>query len=448
MSDTYPTPWSDPTSSSFAPYDEQTPAETTDQTARELRGKWLPVLLVSVYFLSLWNPPFLPIPDLRWYMVLGLAIVAFLAQGSRLDMRAASPLWVVYGLSFAGALISLLRALNFDLSLWNTVGFGVNLVTSLLFLPVLATRLARRILLIVLIGTAIIWGLEIQRLARTYGILYYSTFGATESNKNHIGFGLAMAGTAVFYLAAFWKPSFLKSNLLLWIMRLVLCLVGVFLFYNLSLIYARAGLMTAAVGIGSVLVVLWIKSPSRGSGVARVGIAATLIILTIMYLLPQVLTVAPQWERWADRVANQGFNTFSSRAILIRKGWYLISQNPIFGVGIGGTRPAIYSDEIFRIGLIHNLYLGEWAEKGILGLLSYVVWFIVYFNFTRRKFLSVPIADQTWLILVVILFFEMLFKDLGSISFFMLAIFSGIYYEQHLLDQTNSEHPVSPNIGV
>ena len=88
------------------------------------------------------------------------------------------------------------------------------------------------------------------------------------------------------------------------------------------------------------------------------------------------------------------------------------------------------------------------AEKGILGLLSYVVWFIVYFNFTRRKFLSVPIADQTWLILVVILFFEMLFKDLGSISFFMLAIFSGIYYEQHLLDQTKPEHPLSPCLGV
>lgn len=448
MSDSFPTPWSDPTSSSFSPYDERTPVETTDHTGRELRGKWLPVLLVSIYFLSLWNPPFLPIPYLRWYMVLGLGIVAFLAQGSRLDMHAASPLWVVYGLSFAGALISLMRSPNFDLSLWNTVGFGVSLITSLLFLPVLATRLARRILLIVLIGTALIWVIEIQQLAQTYGTLYYSTFGVTGSNKNHIGFCLAMAGTAVFYLTAFWKPSFLKSNLLLWTMRLVMCLVGIILFYNLSLIYARVGLMTAAAGIGSVLVVLWIKSPSRGSGVARVGIAATLIIITIMYLLPQVLTVAPHWERMADRVENQGVNAFSMREELIRKGWYLVSQNPILGVGIGGTRPAIYSDEIFHIALIHNLYLTEWAEKGILGLLSYVVWFIVYFNFTRKKFLSVPIADQIWLILVIILFIEMLFKDLSSISFMMLAIFSGIYYEQHLLDQTKPEHPVSPYLGV
>lgn len=448
MDDSYPTPWSGETADGLTSYDADALPQTDVHAAPALPGKLLPAILASIYFLSLWDPPFLPVPEFRWYMVFGLAIVAFLLQGAPLSMRAASPFWVVYGLSFVGAVASLLTATNFDLSIWNTVAFGVNFATFILLLPVLATRLTRRILLIALIGAALLWSVEIQRLVRTYFTLYYSSFGTTGSNKNHIGFGLAMAGTALFYLAVFWKPAFIQSNLLRWIVRMGLGLGGVFLFYNLSLIYTRSGLITAAIGISAVLMVLWIKSPRRGSGVLRVVVVALLIVLIILYLLPQVLTVSPQWETMADRVEEQGVGAFSSREELIRKGWYLVKQNPLLGVGIGGTRSAIYDYEVFRIGLIHNLYLTDWAEKGILGLLSYVVWFLLYLQYIRKHFLQSPMVDQIWLILMLLLFFEMFLKDLSSISGTMLAIFAGIYYEQYLLEHTQPEQPVSPYIGV
>ena len=449
MNESYPSPWSDQNTSGLTCYDEQSLAETTKVTSRELQGKWLPVLLVSVYFLSLWDPPFLPIPDIRWYMVLGLGIVTFLAQGSRLDMHAASLLWVVYGLSFAGALISLIRAPNFDLALWNTVGLAISFVAYLLFLPVLATRRARWFLLILLIGVAILWTIEIQLLVRNYDTLIYSTFGTTGSDKNHIGLNLALAGTASFYLAAFWKPPLIRSNFQLRVIRFIFGVGGVWFFYNMSLIYARFAILTALVGIGAVLVVMWIKGPRSLTGVLKLVLTISVFLIIALLLAPKVLEISPVWERLIKGVKNQGFEIFSDRELLTRKALFLISKNPFLGVGVGGTRSALVEiNNYFPFYLIHNTYLSEWAEKGLLGLLSYVIWIIVFLKFLYRKFFSVPIHDQVWLLLLIPFFFMINSIDMSSISAMLLAIFSGIFYENYLLDHPTDMLSIEPTIGV
>ena len=148
-------------------------------------------------------------------------------------------------------------------------------------------------------------------------------------------------------------------------------------------------------------------------------------------------------------VKNQGFEIFSDRELLTRKALFLISKNPFLGVGVGGTRSALVEiNNYFPFYLIHNTYLSEWAEKGLLGLLSYVIWIIVFLKFLYRKFFSVPIHDQVWLLLLIPFFFMINSIDMSSISAMLLAIFSGIFYENYLLDHPTDMLSIEPTIGV
>ena len=449
MSDSYPTPWAGPTSGELSPFEEQVAAEMADLPEHVVRGKWLPTILVSLYYLLSWLPASVPVPDLRWFMTLPLAIVAFLTQGAPLNIRAARPFLVVYGLSSAGALASLLRAPDFDRAIWNTVAFGASLATFVLFIPVLATGLARRVILVVLVFSAFLWSFDIQRLVSKYGILVLSTLKEAGGNKNAVGITLILAGTALFYLAAFWQPTRIRTPQQLWIMRLFFGMASLFLFYNLVLIYDRSGLLEAAVGIGAVLAVIWIKSPNKFAGLFLVALVLAMLVLVVILVLPRVLEVAPVWQLIYDRTLSEGTASFGNRELLLRKGWYLVSQNPFLGVGIGGTKDAILAiDAIFPYYFVHNMYLTDWAEKGILGLMSYLVMIIIYIRFVKGKFFDLPITDQVWLLLFVPLSVALLFKDMNTLHIAIVAIIVGIIYEQSLLDQKEADNPVSPYIGV
>lgn len=427
--------------------DKQALPQVSGLPIMEQQGKWLPAILVSLYFMYLWKTPILPLVSLKWYMVLGLAVFAFLVQKRSLNMHAASLFWVVYGLGFFGATLSLLRATSLDLALWNTLGLGISFVTYLLFIPTFATRLTRGILLFILIGAAVLWAVEIQRYVNAHGILIYATFSETGEDKNHIGFDLSLASTALLYLSIYWKPSRAWRKWLVFVIRLVFGLGAIYMFYSLSLIYARSGILTTFVGIGAVLVVMFIKSPRR-SRFLRVGMAVSIIVLVVMFLIPQVLAVSPDWESMYNRMLTEGGGAFYNREVLIRKGLYLVSQNPFLGVGAGGSRLAVTGYATFPGYLIHNSYLTDWAEKGLLGLLSNVVWIMAYFKMFRKKFLDLPLTDQIWLLLFIPLFFEMNFLDMSSISTTMLVILSGIYFEQYYIEQTRSTPLFPKTIGM
>jgi O-antigen ligase len=293
------------------------------------------------------------------------------------------------------------------------------------------------VLLGILIGTAILWTFEIQNLVRTYGTLAYSTFGLTGDDKNSIGFVLALAGIVLFYLAVFWKPTKPMPKSPLFLLRLVLGLAGLYFFYNMFLIYARSALLLALMGMGAILVVMFIKSPGK-SRFLRVALIAAALILAGFLALPKVLAISPRWIDMAANFQMAGVDAFPHRVILIQKGIFLISQNPFLGVGIGGSKASVSSSSNFFPGFwIHNLYLTDWAEKGVLGLLSYVVWILAYLKIVRTKFLDLPLIDQVWLVLLMLLFLEMLFLDINTVSYIMLGILTGIYYEQYLVEQAN-----------
>jgi hypothetical protein len=112
-----------------------------DETVINRFKRRAPAVLLTLYHLYLWIPEYIALPAVRWYMPLGVALFAFLLLRMPLNMRAAKPFWLIYGLALFGAILSLLRAPNIDLVLWNTVGMGFIFVTFLLFVPILAAPL-------------------------------------------------------------------------------------------------------------------------------------------------------------------------------------------------------------------------------------------------------------------------------------------------------------------
>lgn len=397
-------------------------------SSAEIGGSWFPVVLVGIYFLSLWKPPAWPLADFRWYIVLGLAVAAFLMAKKKLSMYTIRALWIVYGVSLLGAILSLLRASDFNRATWNTVGMGINFLSCLLFMPTLASRKTRHFLLVILVGISILWTLEIQRLVTMHGALYISTFGETGENKNNIGMSLSLACISLFYLSVFWKPSKITSKPLLFVMRLGLGILAIFLFYNLVIIYARSNVLATFLGVIIVLAVMIIK-PQNSSGGWRIIAVLLIIAGTIVFLLPRILTVAPRWNDFSN-FQNDGLSvigTYDVRTLLIQKGLFLIRQNPFIGVGVGGSRFAAYDNQnYFPQYLLHNTFLADWVEKGILGLLSNAIWVVLYFKTLRNRYFSLSLVDQIWLILFMLIFFEMNFINMSSISYFMLALFAGI----------------------
>lgn len=399
--------------------------------AGESKGRWLPVVIVSIYFAMLWKPPLISVPSLRWYFVLGLALFAFVVLKKSISMRAARVFWIVYGLSFFGAVLSLLRAIDAQQALWNTVGMGISFVSYLLFLPVLAIGKARQFLMWMLVSIGILWAIEILRLLAQHSVLYLGTFGETGADKNHIGFCLSMSSIVLFYLSVFWKPSKILSRGVFFVIRLGLGLLSILLIYCLVIIYARSGLLATVLGICTVIGVILIKNPGW-LGRSRAGVVIVILIASVIFLLPRVLAASPQWNRLSN-YDTEGLNvisTYNIRTVLLNKGLFLVSENPVLGVGVGGSKFAISSSQYyFPYYLIHNTFLTDWAEKGVLGLLSNVVWIFMYIGILKKDFFNLQLIDQIWLVLFIPLFFEMNFLDMNSISVFMLAILAGINVE-------------------
>ncbi len=397
----------------------------------ELPGRWVPTLLICLYFLSFWDWDMIDMPSLRWYMVLGMAIFVFLLQKAPLNLRAAQIFWLVYGLIFFGAALAVLRAPDKSLALWNTVGFGINFIIALLLVPTMSTRFTRKILLIFLIIAAFLWVVIIQNLIVTKGFLTYSTLGvSTGSDKNQVGMLFALASTALFYLAGFWKPSKPLSKRRLFSIRLVFGLLGMLFFFYQMLIYARSGILTTIAGMLFALVALLLKNEAKPSAFFRSVFIFLVFIFSVFFLGPKVMAISPSWERLSFQFLERGIGGFDYRTDLLRKGLFLIGQNPFIGVGLGNSKAAIsssYAD--FPFSLIHNTFLSAWAETGLVGLLAYFIWFLAVLKMLRERFFQLVLTDQIWLVLLLCVFIEMNFKEISSVSLFMLLIFAGINYQ-------------------
>jgi O-antigen ligase len=162
-----------------------------------------------------------------------------------------------------------------------------------------------------------------------------------------------------------------------------------------------------------------------------------LILILISLLVPQVLEKAPLWEGYFDP------SRFGARITLIQKAWAIIGDNPFIGIGINGSKASYYSGGIlYDRGLPHNFYLKAWAEFGLFGLISQVIWLIATAKLFRNHFSSLSLVDQVWMLLFIPFFFMSFFLDIGTISQVMLVVFVGINYS---LYSSNTLRPEGSN---
>jgi len=394
----------------------------------------LPIILVAIYYLYLWDIPIINFPELRWFILLGMAGLAFFLNKRNINLKAAVIFWSIYGLSFLGAVISLTRAENLSVALWNTVGMGISFVTFLLFIPIISMNKVRQLLLVLLLLTGFLWSIEIQSLLNRSGYLSYSTFSQTGSDKNAVAFSLSLSSISLLFLTFFWRPDIINRKWKLFFLRFTLGIISLILIYYQALIYARSGLLTSLVGLITILFLIVNKSRKKLRMLFRLLILILIVVVTFLIFSPIILNNSPAWERILISISNDGINAFPMRVILIEKGLFIISQNPFIGVGIGGSRYAISSLYGTYPGfLIHNSFLSEWAEKGILSLVSFILWFFFYIKFIKKYFYRSSITDKIWLILFIPFFFQINFLDMNSYIYSMLLIFAGMYYERAVL---------------
>ncbi len=111
------------------------------------------------------------------------------------------------------------------------------------------------------------------------------------------------------------------------------------------------------------------------------------------------LSVYPTIER---RITGPDYGSAAARPPLNRAAMSLIEQYPVFGVGLNNmaivfkTYDKTGGSSVFRRGVhvVHNMYLGVWADTGTLGLLAFLGMFVTTFVVTAKTLFKVPLWQQ------------------------------------------------------
>lgn len=151
--------------------------------------------------------------------------------------------------------------------------------------------------------------------------------------------------------------------------------------------FARGAVLAAAL----VLVVLWVRSRSKGAMLARVVLAGGMMVIASHVLYPG-------GAFWAEmKTISEGFEdpTGADRWHLWVAGWKTFLHAPLFGVGPGNF--GAYAAERFQFGdasgfyenpahlygrSLHSIYVQVLSEQGLVGM---TIFLVILFDFVRRN---------------------------------------------------------------
>jgi O-antigen ligase len=170
-------------------------------------------------------------------------------------------------------------------------------------------------------------------------------------------------------------------------------------------------LAIGALGLGGIALLL---TQTRGSWIAVVLSVSLLFLLCwrrgwvsarlpVACVFAGLLFAAVFHEGITNRVLGDDEGSASGRIPLFQMAWAMISDNPLTGVGINNcaveagpycTRPEFRGEWFYTI---HNKYLLEWVETGILGLLAFLAFLLTtirtgWLVWLRQDRLLSPIA--------------------------------------------------------
>ena len=395
-------------------------------------GNWSASLLIGLYFFNMWQVSSLWVEELRWFHALGLSFLVFFLQGMRLSLRASRRFMVINGLMLAGGVLSVFRAFDPNQVVENVTAMVIAILTMMLMLPTLATRRGRAVAIVALILAAFLKSFEVHSITAAFGGTARLMFIGKGADKNYISLCLALAATALFSFALFWAPTLLQRRFSK-ALRLLSILGSVYLIYTASLTYSRSGLITALVGILSVLVLFAIKKRARGWLVSLCLLAA--LTTTVVAVLPDFVEANPDWELNFERFVNwQQDDTMDARRDLVQKGILLISENPFVGVGPGLSKATSADVRLSTGAVIHNSYLTIWAELGLLGAVAIVLWMTYAFKELKAALqgADVRLLNLLWAVVTIPFFVMFAFLDMGTVSAFFLTLLAGFAYERQV----------------
>jgi O-antigen/teichoic acid export membrane protein len=145
----------------------------------------------------------------------------------------------------------------------------------------------------------------------------------------------------------------------------------------------------AAAALCGLVVGLFAKELTRA---ITFTICAAVIVFAVIGLTGQL--EGNQLTRFSTTVnpnAQNGQDTFYSRIDVITRAWNQhIKQDPLIGVGLDTKSNLIYSEVSHERHQVHNLFIGDWYEVGLLGLLGIL---LIISSVTRAGWLVVKESE-------------------------------------------------------
>lgn len=393
------------------------------QVAKRPQQDSLVAGVIFLYTFYLFAPVLIYTYSFGWYMHLGLCVMIFLIYRRAIDISA-SKIYIAFSLLYLlGAFLSIFRVVDISDHMYLTLGNAVGFFSFLLLIPSFSSPKVRTAFLLAVIMSAFAWTIHIRTQMGDYRYLltpYY--LKGVGNDKNFIAFVLSLACTSSFAAIFFLNLQFKRFPKPLIVMGL-LALSAYFAYY-IFLTYSRSGLVTVFVGLLGVFAML-LRKRGLSPGIILFGaVLSFTVYYFVVGLLPQI---APQWVGYFDE------DRLGMRVSDIQKALAIIADNPFMGIGIGQSKDS-YSVlgqlGSYGRGLPHNLYLETWTEVGLLGIIGFVVWFLFFWKKLGVDFDLLTGLDRIAMLIFIPLFTMLLFLDMSTIAYYMLALMVGMFYSK------------------
>lgn len=199
-------------------------------------------------------------------------------------------------------------------------------------------------------------------------------------------------------------------------------------FYAAALLIVSAIVLSqtrgAYIGMGLVFAaMLVIKRPPKRVIIPLIA-AAAVLMLSLSMLSPAIRYRLGSIFKGANSAVNTTVqapdNSIGIRLALWKTGFNMIKARPVFGGGPGSVKTLfpVYSIKPFPDtgvwGSLHNLYIHQTAERGLVGLAALLTLFCGMFIVSLRRFRAAPSAFTIWSLAIIIPWYSL---NLTEITF-------------------------------
>lgn len=401
--------------------------ETKQNNNKSKIPKVIGYIVYSFIMFIQWSPPgfYDYLAGFRWYLMLFVSVLLFLPFLDRRNTPIKFLLFF-YFLSFMGILLSLFRTKFHTQTLYTAVSLLVPFVLGFALSNYFSEKLGKKIFVITLIAAAFLWAINIINMWYLHGENIRKILVGRGLDHNIIALNLGTA-TIIFLVTSLYG-KFSEIRVINNVIIITLIAITMVLYLLTFFTYSRSGFITTSISILLILFTLLLNYNFLKFISVLLFLLGTLIII-----VPVIQITNPVAIIKFSELLNTNYEATSlfTRSLLFEKAIFVISENPVVGIGPGAFVNTQYSYYgMLSYKLPHNTYLKTWAEYGMFGILGYIVWIIKWLQITLFKWKTKELTQKILLSMYIPFFVMLLFLDLGGISHLsMLTVFSVINNE-------------------